>query len=143
MRPKCLSIILIAVAFSIILTAPVMGEDGFMGHYIRLARKVSKEDMSHIYQQLNLTEQQKGSLENNRKKHRGKAQELRAKIRALRQQLKEEIGKPDMDEERIRQLKAELNKHQSALTDLRVEGIMGIREILTPEQYNLFYKETK
>ena len=108
-----------------------------------LVKDVSKEDMTQIYEGLNLPEQQKKSLEANREAQSAKVKELKERIKLIKQQLKDEIAKPEIDQNKIEELKSELNRLQAQLTDLRVEGIMGVREILTPEQYERFDQETR
>ncbi len=107
-----------------------------------LVKKVSKERMAEIYEQLDLSEQQKKSLEVNREKNYSQVKKLKEQARSLKRQLKDEIGKPQMNEGRIQSLKAELNRVQSLITDSRLKGIMEVRDILTPQQYEYFHQKT-
>ena len=111
--------------------------------FLQLSRKMKKEDMGELYQQLNLSDRQKQGLEKNRKKNHQRIKQLRQRKRELKRQLTEELKKKKLDQKRITKIKAELNQVQAQLSDLRLEGIMGVREILTPEQYNQFLETTK
>jgi len=108
-----------------------------------LVRKVNKDAMSNIYKSLNLTEEQKRSLEQNRRKHHGKLKSNSTKVKQLKLQINQELEKSNFDQEKVKRLKTELNRHQSGLTNTRIEGIINVREILTTEQYDLFNNLTK
>ena len=105
--------------------------------------QVSRDEMKAIYEQLNLSSEQKQSLEDNRKKNHVRIKEMMERISELRLELTQELEKSQLDATKIDQIKDELNQLQSELTDLKLEGIMEVRDILTPEQYNLFQELTR
>lgn len=113
-------------------------ERGGMFRRPGFSRERGHKDWRAVYDQMNLTEEQRASLENNRKQNHEKMSQLREQIRSLRQELKQELLKPQLDEEKIKSLKVQLNEFQSQLTDLRLKGIMEVRDILTPTQYSIF-----
>lgn len=107
-------------------------------HSDRLAKKVSKERMEDIYKQINLTEKQKKKLEGNRKKHHSKIKELRKRRRSLRKELNKELKRKELDSRKVDKVKGRIKDIQSEITDRRLKGVMGVREILTPEQFSIF-----
>ena len=103
-----------------------------------LVKNVSKEDMAALYDRLNLTEQQRLQLEENRRKHHARMKTLTDQLTATQQQLNKELERPVLDKSRIDQLKDQLDRLQNELTALRLKGILDVRAILTPEQYEIF-----
>ena len=129
-----------------LIVTPTMGYAGSKGYrprFYELAKKVSKQDMFRVYEQMKLSDDQKTSLEKNREKHHAAGEKLKKEMRQLKQKLKDELAEPELDEKKISDLKSKINTLQSKLTDLRVNGIMGVRQILSPKQYQLFDQETR
>ncbi len=95
-----------------------------------------------IHRQLNLTDDQAARLEANRSEHRQEARKLREKMRAAREAFKSELEKEELDMEKITQLHNEQKTVQGQIADHRLEGILQVREILTPEQFKMFIELT-
>ena len=128
---------------SVVLSLCLFSLPALAGHgRFDLVKRVNKERMAEIYEQLNLSQEQKKSLAANREKNHAQIKGLKAQARSLKGQLRETLGQSEIDERKIEQLKQQLNKIQSQITDLRLEGIMEVRNILTPEQYKHFHQET-
>lgn len=111
--------------------------------HMLLAKKVDRDGMEAIYEQLQLTAEQKELLEANRQKHHSQMKASRDNVRTLKQSLSNELEKPAFDSQAVQSLKNQLEEAQSQFNDLRLQGIMGVREILTPEQYEQFYEMTR
>jgi Spy/CpxP family protein refolding chaperone len=91
-----------------------------------------------IYERLQLTERQKELLEANRMQYHDQINSLNQTLTQLRQQLNMELEKRQLDRNRINTLKSRIDRLQAQLTDIRLQSIMAIRDILTPEQYEIF-----
>ncbi|MEW6379262.1 MAG: periplasmic heavy metal sensor [bacterium] len=87
-----------------------------------------------IFQQLNLTPEQDSQLKAHRNRHEKQQEELKGRIRAKKEELKQELQKPDLQMEKINQLHAELKALLGQKEDNRLEGILEVRKILTPQQ---------
>lgn len=87
-----------------------------------------------LYQRLNLAPEQQRLLENHRSEHRQKLREVFNNIRVIRKELWEELQKENLNLENIKAKQKELKNLFSTVLDLRLEGILKVNEILTPEQ---------
>ncbi|MFA5261080.1 MAG: periplasmic heavy metal sensor [Candidatus Omnitrophota bacterium] len=105
---------------------------------ILLAKNVSKEDMAALYDRLNLTEKQRVQLEENRKRHHARIKALTDQLASSHQQLNTELERPVLDKVKIDEIKGQIDRLQTEVSDLRLKGILDVRAILTPEQYEIF-----
>ena len=93
-------------------------------------RKISKE--------LGLTPEQEEQLKSHKEKSREERKEFRKKISDKMKELGEELDKQELDMGRVNQLHAELKALHSEMEDNRLNDILKVREILTPEQFAKF-----
>lgn len=96
-----------------------------------------------LFNDLNLSEEQKKLLDENKKNHREQMGTLRKSMRELRLQIHAELEKSELDMSRISQLQGQLKEAQGKMLDYRLEGILSVHKILTPEQYKEFSKQMK
>jgi len=88
-----------------------------------------------IIKSLDLTAEQKEQIE---KQHSINAQswgKLRDELRTKRRELKQELEKPDIDRNRINAIVAGVKVLMGEQLELRVNNILAIKQILTPEQF--------
>ncbi|MEW5802537.1 MAG: Spy/CpxP family protein refolding chaperone [bacterium] len=97
-----------------------------------------KKEAWVIYQQLNLSPEQDRQLQVRRNEHRKQAEELNKRMRAKREELKQELQKQELDREKINRLHAEFKVLLGQREDHRLEKILEVRKILTPEQLTRF-----
>ena len=99
-----------------------------------------EEDITpaEIYEKLQLTEDQKVKLEENREKYHIQLKKLKAEIAQLQKQLNWELKQKNLDRIKIDEMKYQLDRLQAQLSEYRLQGIMEVREILTPQQYEIF-----
>lgn len=96
------------------------------------------KNMNEIYSKLNLTDEQKKKLEENRARNREKAKGLAEAIKTARESLDKELMKPELDMARINELKSQIKSAQSELLDERLNSTIEVRNILTAEQFSKF-----
>lgn len=94
--------------------------------------------MRQLYQDLNLADEQKKLLEENKNKSREQMVSLRRQMREKMTMIRQELQKNDMDMAVITRINNELKVLQSDILDRRLESILGVRKILTPEQFKKF-----
>ena len=99
----------------------------------RMERKMDK-----IHQQLGLSPDQQKKLKEHRQAHRQEMRTLRESLRTKRESLRAELEKPDLNEGIVKSLSEELKTLQNRLADLRLDGILEVRKILSPEQFKKF-----
>ena len=91
-----------------------------------------------LYKDLNVTEGQKKLLEENKSKHREQMKAMFNDIKEKRALVRQELQKDQLNMEKIRQINGELKSLQAQMLDYRLERILEVRKILTPEQFKKF-----
>lgn len=89
-------------------------------------------------QKLGITDEQKQQLSEYRKTHRDSMGEYRDQLKTKREALNAAIQKGDV--EQARQINEEIKGLKSTIQDKRLESVIGVREILTEEQFSEFMK---
>ena len=97
-----------------------------------------KEKMQKVFEQLNLTEEQKAQLKENKKRNREERKAGFEKMKSYKEALRQELLKPDLDKKRIKQIQGQLKAAQAKMADDRLDSILEVRTILTPEQFTKF-----
>ena len=90
------------------------------------------------YNDLGLTDGQRKLLEENKNKHREQAKALFTRSHQLMDSLRQELEKSELNMEAINQTNGELKQLQAQMLDNRLERILEVRKILTPEQFKKF-----
>jgi len=104
-----------------------------------IQRKRAKK--AEMKKELGLTEEQMKKLETHKKGHRGQGKGYRQKMKALRDELKTTMESADADEVKIRSIHEKIKSLDNEMADHRLEGILQVRKILTPEQFKKFQKK--
>ena len=102
-----------------------------------------EQDISQMYKKLNLTPGQDKQLKDHRNRHRSQMETLYKEIKVKREQLGEELQKTEFDMSKVQQVHDELKSLKAGMEDNRLEGILEVRKILTPEQFSKFMKLKK
>jgi periplasmic protein CpxP/Spy len=128
---------------------------GFLGAYLLVALSLAQaqnapaaegssqklhfgQRIQEIYDQLNLTDDQKKQLEANKQQHRAKMESARQAMKTSREAFREELMKPQLDMPRINQIHEQIKSLQSQMEDDKLTSILAVRAILSPEQYLKF-----
>ena len=93
-----------------------------------------------IYAQLHLTDEQKKQLEDNKQKNREQKKVLFGQMKSARESLRQEFMKPDMDMSKVNAIHAQIKTLQAQMADDRLNSILAVRKILTPEQFKKFHE---
>jgi Spy/CpxP family protein refolding chaperone len=91
-----------------------------------------------IFKQLNLTDEQKKELEANKKQNRERMQSTRQAMKTEKQALQGELMKPQLDMVKINAIHQQIKTLQSQMEDDKLNSILAVRAILTPEQFLKF-----
>ena len=94
--------------------------------------------VQEIYNQLNLTAEQKKQLDDNKQKHREKMKASFEKMRSYKEALNQELMKADLDMSKINAIQDQFKTLQSEITDGHLSSILEVRKILTPQQFAKF-----
>lgn len=103
----------------------------------RYHEKIEK-NIQEIYDQLNLSPEQKKNLKDNKIVSRQKSKALFEKMRGLRETLNQELMKPNLDMATITETQNNIKALQAQMADERLESILTDRKILSAEQFANF-----
>ena len=93
-----------------------------------------------IYAQLNLTDDQKKQLEDNKQKNREQKKVLFGRMKSSREALRQEFMKPDLDMNKVNAIQAQIKTLLAQMSDNRLNSVLTVRKILTPEQFKKFHE---
>ena len=96
-----------------------------------------------IYKDLKLTKEQKKLLEENRKAHREKAKASFETMKTSKAELNQALMQKDLDMNKINQIQSQIKAFQAEMVDNRLNSVLEIRKILTPEQFSQFISSTE
>jgi Spy/CpxP family protein refolding chaperone len=99
------------------------------------AKGEDKGPAGRLASELNLTDAQRQKLQEGRQGRREKMQKLREAVKQKRQELKAALQNPSATRAAIEPVVAQLKALQGQLIDARVDHILTLKEILTPEQF--------
>jgi len=91
-----------------------------------------------LYNDLGLTDEQRKLLKENKNKHRERTKSLFSQIHEKADLIRQQLQKDQLNTEEIYQTNNELKKLQAQMLDDRLESILEVRKILTPEQFKKF-----
>lgn len=113
------------------------GPDGETDRSVKWKERMEARKQE-MFNELNLTDEQKQKLEENRKKNKDEAQGLRGHIKELKTAMRQELEKDTLDMGKINQIQSQMKEAQAQMMDNRLKGILEVRGILTPEQFKKF-----
>jgi Spy/CpxP family protein refolding chaperone len=88
--------------------------------------------------ELNLTKEQQKKLDTHRIEQRAAMEKAMLEIKEKREELKAALEQPKLDRIGLQKINDELKDAQNEMADQRLEGILYVREVLTPEQFKKF-----
>ncbi len=135
MKKKMGYLMLVTVSF-LLVTAVAYAQEN--KETKRQGRSGQPRQEETIFEQLNLTPEQKQRLEDNRQAQRQQAQEVIATLKDKRKNLQEILKNPSTTRSSVREIADDIKALQAKQTDLRLDGIFSVKEILTTEQYVKF-----
>jgi len=91
-----------------------------------------------VFKALNLTPEQQKKLDDNRKAQRDDVKNIFTAIKEKQLKLQDELKKPDINKAAVDSLANEIKSLQGQLVDHRINGILAVKGILTPEQFSKF-----
>ncbi|UCC95273.1 MAG: periplasmic heavy metal sensor [Candidatus Omnitrophota bacterium] len=136
--------IMVAVGILALLSVPsVTYAQSFEGGQEKQDRREYRGRKDTLFQDLGLSLQQQEEMRRHRQEHHERAKDLHRILRDTRKKLGDELDKAGSDEATINSLVAEMKELEAQMIDSRVQGVLEIKEILTPEQFQTFQEKTK
>lgn len=84
---------------------------------------------------LDLSGEQREQLKTHLDQKKARTETLREALKATHKALREELGSYDSDEGAIKNTVAELKAINAQMLDLKVDNVLAMKKILTPEQF--------
>ena len=128
----------------LILTAVMCAVIGVPGVYAQnqtdagKGHKMMDGKGAKIFDQLNLTDDQKKQIKANKQAQMQQMRSLFDQMKTLHQQLNVELVKPQLDMTKINGINGQIKTIQNQMVDQRTSSILAVRKILTPEQFSKF-----
>jgi len=97
-----------------------------------------KRALPPLIEELGLSAEQKEQIREQQYEERKKKMEVRNEVRLRELDLQHELGEATPNKEKIDKLLVELTELQGQLLKLRIDAILKLRNILTPEQFDKF-----
>ncbi|MBU9888757.1 MAG: Spy/CpxP family protein refolding chaperone [Candidatus Omnitrophica bacterium] len=88
-----------------------------------------------FFKDLDLTPEQKAKVEAQREAQEGLSKPLREQIRTKMQGLHGELSKPASDKAVVNGLVGDINNLKGQLFAQRIDGVLELKQVLTPEQF--------
>jgi len=96
-----------------------------------------------VFKELNLSPAQQQKIADQKNQEKEQSQALRQKMALVRSQLKQELDQPTPDKAKVYSLIGEMKELIGKRMGQRVERIFSLKEILTPEQFQLLNEKKK
>lgn len=98
-------------------------------------KKRMEEHFNKMASEIGLTAEQKAALDKDRAEFMANSKDLKAKMRAAKKSLKEELDKAATDQAKVAALVKELTDLSAQQIQYRVDKVMAMKRVLTPEQF--------
>ncbi len=141
MNVKRIKIIVLSIAALLTVSSPVLYAYSCSDKSCRQEKGVKckmETGRQGIYKDLNLSDEQNKALEENKNKHRDGMKALFGEVKEKKASIRGELQKGELDMAKITQLNNDLKKLEAQMLDRKLEGILEVRKILTPEQFKKF-----
>jgi len=95
------------------------------------------EKMDDLMREIGLTREQQERIKALKEEYREKGEDLREQLKTKRIGLRDELNKPQSDKAVLRKLVDETADLYRKRTEFRVEGVLEMKKVLTPGQFEL------
>lgn len=99
--------------------------------------------MDNLVKELGLSSEQQEKIRKQRIEQMEQRKKLRGRLRSKKLELKQELDKKDVDKKKVYALVAEIESLMGDQLEQRVEKILSMKRILTPEQFEKFQQKTE
>lgn len=123
---------------SVILTVMLFGGLAGAESYNYGSSRKEGEMRDQMKKELGLSKEQQKKLETHRIDQRAEMEKLMLDVRNKREELKTALENPEMDKRAVQRINEQLKDAQNEIADKRLEGILYVREVLTPDQFKKF-----
>ncbi len=138
---KKISVCMLAIV--LVFSAQILPALAFEGRHGEGMRAHRAKMMDSMVEKLDLTPKQQSQINQQRESQREEQEKLRIKLQAAMEALKEELGKYDVDRPKVDRLVSEITELRGKMMQERINGILAMKQVLTPEQQDKLKEEIK
>lgn len=114
-------------------------EDETLRQEMRAKFKAKMEErIKEIHKELGLSPEQQQKLDAHREQQSKDREEFFSQMRAKRKELAQELQNPELNMDRINAIHAQTKEMMNQKADKKLEHILYVRQVLTPEQFSKF-----
>ena len=132
------SLIVLGMAFVPMVYAEDMNPSSESPEWSSQKHERTGKRIHEIYSQLNLTDKQKKELQENKSKNWEGKRAAFKQFKSYKEALNQELMKPGIDMNKINEIQAQLKTLSTQRMDSRLNAILEVHKILTPEQFAKF-----
>lgn len=120
------------------------GDDSRMhGPFMQRMHEFKERIIENLIEELEITPEQQEEIKSTRAKLKEKTKSVYKNLREQLKTLREELEQTDVDQRKVKKTAAKIKALQAQALDLRIEGILAVKEILTDEQYQQLQAKKK
>lgn len=138
MKKGMVGVVVAALAVALVLSSPAAYAYSSGGKEGKACTDSQETRHDKLFKDLNLTADQKKMLDENKAKHREDIKKLFEEMKTDRAAIRQELQKPELDMGKINQINDEMKKVQAQMLDNKLQSVLEVRKILTPEQFQKF-----
>ncbi len=138
MRRKSLKTLVVLTALSLSLMSYQANAQGPQNNQKGSGHRMRKEMMGKVIEDLGLTQEQQESMKTYRSQNQERIKGLHEKLRQAHQALKAELEKEKSSNKVIKDIATSLNNVQAEMVDNRIDSVLKMKEVLSPEQFKQF-----
>ncbi len=143
---KIIRMAVLLTVFAGLLSSPALYADSTCDKCAKdgkMAAGKTEGGKGQFYKDLNLSDAQKKQLDENKAKIKDGMKTLFSAMKDNRAAMRQELESEKLDMSKINMLNGELKKLEAQMLDYRLQGILQVRQILTPEQFKKFMAKTE
>ena len=125
----------LAISLVAVMLCSLSGAYAYEGSDTSKDESRSQAHFKKMTEELKLTPQQQEQITKDREQFAAKSKDLRGKMKTVREDLKTELDKPVPDVTRVNGLVAQMKDLVGAQIQSKVDKIMVMKRVLTPEQF--------
>lgn len=105
--------------------------------------QLREEEFNNVVKELNLSSEQLQQITVQRNREKAESLEVRTRFKGLRDELGSELDKEHTDKAKIYMLLAQMKELAGKRMERKIEGILALKEILTPAQFKALNEKKK
>ncbi len=141
MKTKQIYIIASLLIAALVLSTPAIYASEQCSHQKEAFKEKAGAKRQQLYKDLGLSAEQQKLLEVNKAQQKEKTKALFNDLTQKRGLMRQELQNRELNMAAINKANNQIKQLQAQMLDYRLEGILEVRKILTPQQFNKFIEK--